>query len=47
MAYDFTKDWRLQVNATNLSNREYVSVCNYWCYYGEGRVFNANLSYRW
>ncbi|MCW2475177.1 MULTISPECIES: TonB-dependent siderophore receptor [unclassified Symbiopectobacterium] len=47
VAYDFTKDWRLQVNATNLSNREYVSVCNFWCYYGEGRVFNANLSYRW
>ncbi|MFT8209568.1 MAG: TonB-dependent siderophore receptor [Symbiopectobacterium sp.] len=47
VAYDFTKDSRLQVNATNLSNREYVSVCNYWCYYGEGRVFNANLSYRW
>lgn len=47
VAYDFTKDWRLQVNATNLTNKEYVSVCNYWCYYGEGRTLNANITYRW
>ncbi|BES83634.1 ligand-gated channel [Pectobacterium araliae] len=47
IAYDFSKDWRLQVNATNLTNREYVSACNYWCYYGEGRNINANISYRW
>ncbi|MGQ5288027.1 TonB-dependent siderophore receptor [Pectobacterium actinidiae] len=47
IAYDFSKDWRLQVNATNLTNREYVSACNYWCYYGEGRNVSANVSYRW
>ncbi|MEI7134858.1 TonB-dependent siderophore receptor [Pectobacterium atrosepticum] len=47
IAYDFSKDWRLQVNATNLANHEYVSACNYWCYYGEGRNVSANVSYRW
>ncbi|QDX98560.1 TonB-dependent siderophore receptor [Pectobacterium carotovorum subsp. carotovorum] len=47
IAYDFSKDWRLQVTATNLTNREYVSACNYWCYYGEGRNVSANVSYRW
>ncbi|WEF12851.1 TonB-dependent siderophore receptor [Pectobacterium actinidiae] len=47
IAYDFSKDWRLHVNATNLTNREYVSACNYWCYYGEGRNVSANVSYRW
>lgn len=47
IAYDFSKDWRLQVNATNLANHEYVSACNYWCYYGEGRNVSANISYRW
>ncbi|MEQ9861279.1 TonB-dependent siderophore receptor [Pectobacterium cacticida] len=47
IAYDFSKDWRLQINATNLANHEYVSACNYWCYYGEGRNVSANISYRW
>lgn len=47
IAYDFSKDWRLQVNATNLTNREYVSACDFWCYYGEGRNVNVNVSYRW
>ncbi|MBJ7222700.1 MULTISPECIES: TonB-dependent siderophore receptor [unclassified Brenneria] len=47
IAYDFSKDWRLQVNATNLANHEYVSACNFWCYYGEGRNVSANISYRW
>ncbi|RBP62473.1 TonB-dependent siderophore receptor [Brenneria salicis] len=47
IAYDFTKNWRLQVNATNLTNKEYVSACDFWCYYGEGRNVSANISYRW
>lgn len=45
--YDFDKNWRLQVNVSNLTDHEYVSVCNYWCYYGEGRNVTANVSYRW
>lgn len=45
--YDFNKNWRLQVNASNLTDRGYVSACNYWCYYGEERNLSANLSYRW
>nr|WP_317984042.1 TonB-dependent siderophore receptor [Affinibrenneria salicis] len=47
IAYDFSKNWRLQVNATNLANHQYVSACNFWCYYGEGRNLSASVSYRW
>ncbi|WP_411704701.1 TonB-dependent siderophore receptor [Edaphovirga cremea] len=45
--YDFNKNWRLQVNASNLTDREYVSACDYWCYYGEGRNLSANITYLW
>ena len=46
--YDFGA-WRLQVNASNLSDREYVSACNavYWCYYGYGRTVTASARYEW
>lgn len=47
IAYDVTKNWRVQVNATNLANHHYVSACNFWCYYGEGRDITANVTYRW
>jgi len=46
-SYKIDKHWKVQVNASNLTNRDYVSVCNYWCYYGEGRKLSANVSYLW
>ncbi|GAB3676886.1 TonB-dependent siderophore receptor [Salinisphaera aquimarina] len=45
--YDLTDQWRIQVNATNILDKEYVSSCDYWCYYGESRSVIGNLSYRW
>lgn len=41
--------WRLQVNASNLFDREYVSVCNsaVWCYYGYERSVTFSARYRW
>lgn len=46
--YDLER-WRLQLNASNLLDKEYVSVCNSntWCYYGYERQVTATARYRW
>jgi len=46
--YD-TGGWRFQLNATNLTDKTYVSVCNsaVWCYYGYARTITASARYRW
>ncbi|MEE4463144.1 TonB-dependent siderophore receptor, partial [Azotobacter chroococcum] len=41
------KDIKLQLNATNLTDKEYVSSCNYYCWYGERRNVTAALTYSW
>jgi iron complex outermembrane receptor protein len=43
------RQWRLQVNATNLSNEKYVPACYVAssCSYGAGRTVYATLGYRW
>ena len=45
--YDFADNWRVQVNVNNLTDEEYVSGCDYYCYYGESRSVIGSLSYRW
>ncbi|MDR0806470.1 MAG: TonB-dependent siderophore receptor [Enterobacteriaceae bacterium] len=45
--YDINKQWALQVNANNLADKKYVSACDYWCYYGDGRTVTAKVNYRW
>lgn len=47
VSYDFTPQWRAQVNVTNLTDKQYVASCDYWCYYGESRGVIGNLSYQW
>lgn len=46
--YDFG-NWRLQVNAQNLTNKEYISACNSaaWCYYGYPRTVTATARFQW
>lgn len=41
--------WRLQLNASNLAGKEYVSACNSaaWCYYGYPRTVTASARYQW
>ncbi|RTL52870.1 MAG: TonB-dependent siderophore receptor [Bradyrhizobiaceae bacterium] len=42
------KGYNLQVNATNLFDKTYVSVCqDYGCYYGLRREVIATLRYKW
>ncbi|MBB3141513.1 TonB-dependent siderophore receptor [Halomonas organivorans] len=44
--YDFAGSWRAQVNVNNLTDKEYIASCDYWCYYGESRSVIGSLSYR-
>lgn len=46
-SYDFADHWRAQVNVNNLTDKEYVASCDFWCYYGESRSVIGSLSYRW
>jgi len=48
VAYQITHDLSLQVNATNLANRKYISTCYYGdCYYGDGRTILTTLKQSW
>lgn len=42
-------NWRLQLNAQNLADKEYISACNavYWCYYGYQRSVSLTARYSW
>lgn len=44
-----TDHWRLQLNASNLFDKEYISACNSstWCYYGYSRHVTLSARYRW
>ncbi|MHA6203969.1 TonB-dependent siderophore receptor [Dyella soli] len=46
--YDL-ENWRFQITAANLFDREYVSACNssIWCYYGYPREITVSARYRW
>lgn len=46
--YDFG-NWRLQLNAQNLGDKQYISACNsvFWCYYGYPRTVTATARFQW
>lgn len=45
--YELTRELALQLNARNLSNKTYVSGCDFYCYYGSGRTIDLQLKYAW
>jgi iron complex outermembrane receptor protein len=45
--YDINRNWGLQVNARNLTDKKYVSGCDFYCYYGGGRTLDVQLQYQW
>lgn len=45
--YDFARNWRAQINVNNLTDKEFVASCDFYCYYGESRSVIGSLSYRW
>lgn len=47
VSYDLDESWTAQLSINNLTNEEYVSGCDYWCFYGESRSVIGSLSYRW
>lgn len=46
-SYPISQHWNLQLNATNLLNKEYLSGCDFYCYWGTSRTIDAQLSYFW
>ncbi|MGL6026809.1 MAG: TonB-dependent siderophore receptor [Vibrio sp.] len=47
MGYEITENWQAQLNISNLFDREFVSACDYWCYYGQSRSAVLSANYRW
>lgn len=45
--YDLSREWALQLNARNLTDKKYVSGCDFYCYYGNGRTVDVQLQYQW
>ncbi|PSU50109.1 TonB-dependent siderophore receptor [Photobacterium frigidiphilum] len=47
VTYDITSQWQAQLNVNNIFDEEYVSGCDYYCYYGQSRTVMLNANYRW
>ncbi|QCJ70561.1 TonB-dependent siderophore receptor [Providencia heimbachae] len=45
--YKLNKQWQLQLNVNNLLNKEYISACDYYCYYGQSRSVVIQTKYNW
>ena len=45
--YEINPAWALQFNARNLTDKTYVSGCDFYCYYGGSRTLDLQLQYRW
>lgn len=45
--YDINRQWALQLNARNLTDKTYLSGCDFYCYYGGGRTVDLQLQYQW
>ena len=45
--YDISREWALQLNARNLTDKTYVSGCDFYCYYGAARSVDVQLQYKW
>lgn len=46
VAYQWN-DFKFQVAAKNVFDKEYVSTCNYWCWYGDRRNVIGSVTYAW
>ncbi len=44
--YRFARSWEVQLNADNITNRKYISGCDYNCYYGSERSITGKVSYK-
>ncbi|MEC8900662.1 MAG: TonB-dependent receptor, partial [Pseudomonadota bacterium] len=46
-SYDINDSWTAQVNVNNITDEEYVSGCDFYCYYGASRSIIGSVKYRW
>jgi iron complex outermembrane receptor protein len=46
VSYDWD-NFRVQLNANNLTDKEYITACDYYCWYGNRRNVIASVSYAW
>jgi len=47
-SYTINKQWDMQVNINNLTDKEYIAGCDYGiCYYGESSRVSATVNYNW
>lgn len=47
VSYDISSQLQAKLNVNNLLDEEYVSACNFYCYYGESRSVMASINYSW
>lgn len=47
VSYDITSQWQAQLNVNNILDKEFISGCDYYCYYGQSRSVMLNANYRW
>lgn len=45
--YQINRNLSLQVNARNVTNKSYISGCDFYCYYGNDRSIDMQLQYQW
>ncbi|NOH98637.1 TonB-dependent siderophore receptor [Vibrio sp. 99-70-13A1] len=41
------EDYKFQVAAKNLADKEYIATCDYYCFYGDRRNVIASITYDW
>lgn len=46
-SYDINDSWTAQLNVNNITDEEYVSGCDFYCYYGASRSVIGSLKYKW
>nr|WP_319552068.1 TonB-dependent siderophore receptor [uncultured Vibrio sp.] len=47
VSYDITSQWQAQLNVNNILDKEFISGCDYYCYFGQSRSVMLNANYRW
>ena len=46
-SYTINDKWSAQLNINNAIDKEYISACDYYCYYGQSRSIVLSTKYRW
>ena len=47
VTYDISSQWQAQLNVNNIQDKEFISGCDYYCYFGQSRSVMLNANYRW